>query len=341
MKQVKFNAFGPPFAVAACLEGPDVGDPSSWEVIVNVELFPINVADLAMLAGDYGTLPQLPATIGMEAVGTVAQCGEAVQGLEVGDRVVILANNNWSERRKVALTAVHKVPRDIDIAQLSLLKVNPATAYMLLNHFVKLEPGDWVVQSAPLSGVGQSILQLAKAQGIKTINVIHRPELKDQVLELGGDVVIEDSADLGERVRAATGLNSIRLALDAVAGPGIQRLADCLSDGAQIINYGMLSGESCVLAPEQTIFRGITLKGFWLSKLLNRMSNKERNELFGKLSHLIADQQLKIEIDSYYPLTDIRSALQRATERGRQGKVLVYTKFAPDHIKKQKLTAAV
>ncbi len=336
MKQVKFNTFGPPFAVASCVDGADVGDPSPWEVIVNVEVFPINVADLAMLAGDYGTLPQLPASIGMEAVGTVSQCGDAVQALEEGDRVVILANNNWAERRKVTLNAVQKVPKDIDVAQLSLLKVNPTTAYMLLNDFVALEPGDWIIQSAPLSSVGQSVLQLAQSRGIKTVNVIHRPELKERVMERGGDVVMEDGPDLSQRVQALIGLAPISLALDAVAGPGTQHLADCLSDGGRIINYGMLSGESCVLAPEHIIFRGISLEGFWLSKIVNRMSHQDRNDLFGQLTQLIANQKLNIEIDSYYPMSDLKSAIQRAMERGRQGKVLVYTKFAPDHIKAQK-----
>lgn len=333
MKHIQFNSFGPPFAVASCVNAPDLGDPSPWEVIVDVEVFPINVADIAILAGDYGTLPQLPSTIGMEAVGTISECGEAIEELDVGDRVVILANNNWAERRKVAISAVQKVPKDVDLAQMSLLKVNPATAYMLLNDFVELEPGDWVIQSAPLSSVGQCIIQLAHAQGFKTVNVIHRPEIKAAVSELGGDVVLEDGPNLGARARAAIGLDPIRLALDAVAGPGVERLADCLCDGGQVVNYGILSGESCVLAAEQTVFRGISLKGFWLSKILNRIPRHKRSALFDILSNLVADQKLHIDVDSYYPITDIKAALQRAMERGRQGKVLVYTKFAPDHIK--------
>lgn len=344
MKQVKFNAFGPPFAVARCQEAPDVGDPSPWEVIVNVEAFPINVADLAMLAGDYGTLPRLPATIGMEAVGTVAECGEAVKGVNVGDRVVILANNNWAERRKVTLNAVQKVPKDLDVAQLALLKVNPATAYLLLHNVVELKPGDWIIQSAPLSSVGQCVLQLAQAKGIKTVNVVHRPELKDEVLQRGGNIVIEDSPDfaagsgpdLAEQVRAALGLDPICLALDAVAGAGIQRLADCLADGGRIVSYGMLSGEPCQIAPEQLIFRGLSLQGFWLSKLVNRMSHQDRHDLFGTLSELMAQQQLRLDIDSYYPLSDIQAAIQRAMDRGRNGKVMVYTKYAPDDIKQRK-----
>ncbi len=77
----------------------------------------------------------------------------------------------------------------------------------------------------------------------------------------------------------AIGPEPIRLALDAVAGPGVNRLAECLVEGATIVNYGMLSTEACVLSPEQTIFRNIQLRGFWLAKLLSRMPQSKRVEL--------------------------------------------------------------
>ena len=326
MKQVQFNHFGQPSLVARCIDVPDVGSPSAWEVVVDIEAFPINVADLAMLSGNYGTLPQLPATIGMEAVGKIIQCGSAVKTMTIGDRVVLLGNNNWAERRKMPLAAVHKVDSSGDALQLSMLKVNPATAYILLNNFVKLEEGDWVLQTAPLSSVGQCILQIAKAKGLKTINIVHREDLKSEVIARGGDVVLEDGADLADRVKAVIGHDPLLLALEAVAGSGVQRLAESLSEGGQIINYGMLSNESCALSSDQTIFRGISLQGFWLSKLLNRMSQRERTTLFDTLSEWMAQGVLNIDVDACFNLSDISQALRRAEERGRKGKVMVLTR---------------
>jgi mitochondrial enoyl-[acyl-carrier protein] reductase / trans-2-enoyl-CoA reductase len=177
MKQIQFHTFGQPSLIAKCVETPDLGSPSAWEVTVDIEAFPINVADLAMLSGNYGTLPKLPATIGMEAVGRIAECGSAVKNYTVGDRVILLANNNWAERRKVPVATVHKVSDTADVAQLALLKV----AYLLLENFAQLEPGDWLIQTAPLSSVGQCIIQLAKAKGLKTVNIVHRTEIEAQV----------------------------------------------------------------------------------------------------------------------------------------------------------------
>ena len=323
MKEIRFASFGQPSLVAKSVEVPDVGPPSAWEVVVDVEAFPINPADLAMLSGRYGKLPKLPSTIGMEAVGRVALRGTAVKDLEIGDRVVILANNNWAERRKVPAATVHKVPADGAVAQYAMLKVNPATAYMLLNRFQKLSEKEWIVQTAPLSSVGRCVVQIAKTMKVRTINVVKRAETKPNVLELGGDVAIEDGPDLAQRVRAAIGQRPPRLALDAIAGPGVQRLAECLGEGGQIVNYGMLSAENCSLSPEQCIFRGVSLVGFWLSSVLNRLTLPERTSLYSAISDMVVSGTLNMAIDSQFPFSEITEALRRAEQSGRSGKVIV------------------
>jgi mitochondrial enoyl-[acyl-carrier protein] reductase / trans-2-enoyl-CoA reductase len=329
MKQIRFSSFGAPSQVAKCVEVADVGAPSSWEVVVDIEAFPINFADLAMLAGAYGTLPKPPATIGMEAVGRIAQCGSSVTNLAVGDRVVILANNNWAERRKVPAAAVHKVSSEGPVEQLAMLKVNLATGYLMLKHAIAHSRYSWVIQNAPLSSVGRSVVQLAKQMKVRTINIVRSADAIPEVLALGGDVVLEDGPDLAGRVRAAVKQDVVvGVAFDAVAGPGTQRLAECLSEGGQIVNYGMLSNQPHEIQPDQTIFRGITLSGFWLSKTLNRLSLPERTSFFDELANWVVDQKLRIDVDSYFPIHRIGEALARAEQGKRNGKVLVVTDYS-------------
>ena len=43
----------------------------------------------------------------------------------------------------------------------------------MLKKYVKLQPGDWIIQDAANSGVGQCIIRLAKMEGIKTINIVN------------------------------------------------------------------------------------------------------------------------------------------------------------------------
>ncbi|WP_417734962.1 MDR family NADPH-dependent oxidoreductase [Rosistilla oblonga] len=323
MKQIRFEKFGPPSQVAKCVMVDAVGEPSAWEVVVDIEAFPINPADLATLAGRYGSLPKLPAAIGMEAVGRVARCGEAVKDLQVGDRVMVTANNNWAQQRKVPAAAVHKLPADGDLHQFALMKVNPATALLLLEHDGQLKPKDWLIQNAPLSSVGRCIMQIARVQGLRTINVVRRPESIDHVKRFGGDVAVVDGPQLEQRVREAIKNQPLRLGLDAVAGTSTSRLAACLSEGGTIVNYGMLSGEECCVGGDQLIFRGIRLEGFWLSKRLNRMTLPQRTALYDAISEMIARKTLQFEVDSSFAMDEIAAALARAEEPGRSGKVIV------------------
>ena len=88
-----------------------------------------------------------------------------------------------------------------------------------------------MLQNAANSGVGKCVIRLAARAGLKTVNVVRREELVDELKALGADAVVLDGPDLAERVREATEGADIKLALDAVAGPGVIQLAEALTDG--------------------------------------------------------------------------------------------------------------
>lgn len=322
MKQIRFDAFGPPHQVANCVDVPDVGQPSSWDVIVDILAFPINPADLWMLSGEYAKRPPLPSTIGAEAVGTITAKGDAVKDLQIGDRVILLANNNWAQRRKVAAGMVKKVPSAGDPLQWAMLKVNPATALMLLRDMVELQPGDWVIHSGARSAVGLLINELARTRGLRTIGVV-REERAGVAPSGQPDVTLVDGPDLASKVAEITDGASPTLALDAVGGAATERLADCLAEGGVIAMYGMLANEPTRLRPDQTIFKNITLRGFWLTRYISSMTKVDRENLYGELIEHIGAGRLHSPIEAVYPIEAIKQALAHAIKPGRAGKILV------------------
>lgn len=328
MKAVELIAFGRPEESVRCAEVADPGPPGPGEVVVDIEAFPINPADLLTVEGRYAVRPDLPARLGAEGVGRISAFGEGVSGLDVGQRVINLARENWTERRRVGADEVVPVPGDVDLLQLAMLKVNPPTAYYMLTRFVDLAPGDWVVQNAGNSAVGQHVIRLARAHGWRTVNVVRRESLIAPLQAIGADVVLVDGEDLGERLLAATGGTPARLAIDAVGGDAMIRLADGLADGGTIVNYGLLSGDCCKLTSHQVVFRGITLKGFWLMPHLQAASAQEKADLFAELAGLIASGDLQAEVEAHYPIERIREAVAHAGREGRDGKILVTTKYA-------------
>jgi len=151
--------------------------PAPGEVVVRMLAAPINPADLNVIEGTYGELPPLPATIGNEGCGEILALGAGVEDLRVGQKVLPLAFGTWA--RELILPAKNAIPLpdDINIHQAAMLTVNPATAWRLLHDFSALQPGDWIAQNAANSGVGRAVIQLARHLGLRTLNVVRRPEL--------------------------------------------------------------------------------------------------------------------------------------------------------------------
>src|SRR5438876_2039140 len=169
MKKVEITDYGAPEAVAQCIEAPDVGAPGPGEIVFDVLAFPINPADLSFCRGNYRLHPPLPATPGAECVGRVTAIGAGVADLKPGDLVINLERENWAQRRRVRAEAAIPIPSGLDPTQAAMLRINQATAQLLLEDHVALQPADWVIQNVANSAVGRHLIVLAKARQWRTI----------------------------------------------------------------------------------------------------------------------------------------------------------------------------
>ncbi|MGA8382931.1 MAG: alcohol dehydrogenase catalytic domain-containing protein, partial [Stellaceae bacterium] len=155
MKKVEITDYGVPENVARCVEAPDVGAPGAGEIVFDVLAFPINPADISFCRGNYRLHPALPATPGAECVGRVAAVGAGVADIRPGDLVVNMQRENWVQRRRVSAADAIPLPAGLDLEQAAMLRINPATALLLLEDHVALKPGDWVIQDVANSAVGR------------------------------------------------------------------------------------------------------------------------------------------------------------------------------------------
>ena len=103
----------------------------------------------------------------------------------------------------------------------------------------------------------------------------------------------------------------------------VLRLADCLAEGGTVVNYGLLSGQPCQLGAHHTIFKAITLTGFWLQRALTSMARPDVEALYDDLAARIAHGTLRVEVEATYPIEEIKAALAHAGRAGRAGKILV------------------
>ena len=323
MKKVEIAAYGQPEIVAECVDAPDVGEPAPGEIVFDVLAFPINPADLSFCRGSYRLKPTLPATPGAECVGRIAAAGAGVNDLKPGDLVINLERENWAQRRRVRAQDAIPIPAGLDLKQAAMLRINPATAQLLLEDHVSLQPGDWVIQNVANSAVGRHLIAIAKARGWHTVNVVRREDVAAELRALGADAVLTDGPDLAERARAASGGQPIRLGIDAVSGEATKRIAECVADGGVVVSYGSMSGEDPVMSRPALGFRGVSLVGFMLGRGLAKRRPEQVRALYADLALRLRDGVLKAPIEATYPIEEIKAALAHAQRSGRDGKVLV------------------
>ncbi len=322
MKKVEITDYGVPENVARCVEAPDVGAPGPGEIVFDVLAFPINPADISFCRGNYRLHPALPATPGAECVGRVAAVGAGVADIRPGDLVIHMQRENWVQRRRISAADAIPLPAGLDLAQAAMLRINPATALLLLEDHVALKPGDWVIQDVANSAVGRHLIVLAKAKGVRTLNVVRRDDVTAELKALGADIVLVDGPDVAERAQRATGGAPIRLGIDAVSGEAAKRIADSVADGGVVVSYGSMSGADLVIS-RAALGRGVSLKAFMLGDGLARRSREQVRALYADLAAKLRDGVLKAPVDATYPIDDIKAALAHAQRGHRNGKVLV------------------
>jgi len=324
MKAIQFTAHGPPDQVCACIDTDDVGAPEAGEVVIEIMASAINPADLLMIQDLYPG-PTPPAHLGIEGAGRIVEVGIGVDGLKVGDHVMSLDRANWAQRVRVPAGRAIPLPPELDFDTAAMLKANPPSAHLMLTDYKDLTPGDWVIQNAANSAVGRHVIRLAADRGIKTVNVVRRDSLIAELTAIGADVVVVDGDDLGARVRAEIGDDAtMPLAIDAIGGTACLGLADCLSDGGTIVNYGFLSGDPCQLHPLHTVVHGISLTGFWLVGFMQRSTSDEIAAMYWDMAGKFLDGTLSVPVEATYPISEAKAALAHALREGRDGKVIIH-----------------
>jgi NADPH:quinone reductase-like Zn-dependent oxidoreductase len=318
MRAVQLTTYGNP---VEGLKYVDLSEPESAgpsQVLIGVEFSPINPSDLLLAQGIYGIRPALPTVIGGEGVGRVLAVGAGVENVKVGDRVLApLSSFTWRERMVVPASGLFALPPGADPQQLSMLAINPPTAALLLNEYVNLKPGEWVVQNSANSSVGRWVIAFAKARGLKTANIVRRSELVAELQAIGGDVVVVDSRDASKEIKAAIGQAELRLALDGVSGPATGVLASTLSPQGTLVSFAAMSHAPMSISPADVIFKPITMRGFWLG---HPESAAKAAPAVAQAAEMIASGRVHIPVAATYALSSIKEAVAHA-QRG--GKILL------------------
>lgn len=319
-QRLLFETHGKPADVLR-LETFETPPLENGEVLLAIHASPINPADLNFIEGTYGIKPALPAQAGMECAATVLESRS--DEFSPGDTLIPIARiGAWATHAVTTGENLIRIPAGIDPWQAAMLKVNPATAWLLLHHFATLREGDWVALNASNSGVGQCVIQLAAAMGVRTLCFVRNADLAPELISLGADAVFEDSQEGFESARETLAKEKAKLAFNAIGGDSALRLMKLLANGSTHITYGAMGRKPLTIPNGSLIFGDIRFRGLWVTKWMEEAPRAEVRTVYAELAARLLVGTLRQEVDSVFPLDSYAEALARLETEERRGKIL-------------------
>ena len=186
MRSLIADRIGEPSEVLSLKTRP-MPEPGPGQVRIRVTAVPVEASDLHTIRGRYGFTPKFPAVPGIESVGVIDEVGSGTEELTIGQRVITIGvTGTWQEYVVADAGQVLPVPAGMSESTATQLLSNPLTAVILTGDELDVGPGQWLLQTAAGSIVGQSVIQLGTHVGFKTLNVVRRRSAVADILALGG-----------------------------------------------------------------------------------------------------------------------------------------------------------
>lgn len=315
---VRIHATGGPEALRVD-EVPDPR-PSAGQVVVETAAVGVNFIDTYHRSGLYPL--ELPATLGVEAAGSVIDIAEDVTTLAVGDQVAWPWQfGSYATRVAVDADKVVPVPRGVDLRIAVAASVQGITAHFLARSIVPLGPDSSALVHAGAGGVGLLLTQLLATQGVRVFTTVGNAD-KEALSRAAGATDVFGYADFVDEVHGATDGVGVHAVFDGVGRSTFDRGLDALAVRGAMVLFGSASGKVDPIDPQVLNAKG--------SLMLTRPSlahfATEPDELAWRASEVfgaIADGTLDVRIGAEFALTDAADAHRAIEARGTTGKVLL------------------
>ena len=318
MRAIIVDKFGAP-------ERLRVGDvaepvPRADEVLVTVYAAPVNYVDLLVIGGTYQFLPPLPFTPGKGPAGVVAALGRNVTSLQVGDRVLAMAEQGgYAEAVTVVANQCYRLPPSMSFTEAASLSLVYDTAWFALRERARLEAGETVLVLGASGGVGQAAVQLARAMGARVLAGILRPEREASVRAAGADSVIDLSAtDLRDSLRAqvyaVTEERGVDIILDPLGGTIFEAAVRALAWCGRLVVIGFAAGAIPTIRTNYLLLKNIEISGLQISDYRKRRPERVA-ACFAEIFSLYEQGKVKPATATAFPLVRAGEALTALREQ--------------------------
>lgn len=219
---------------------PEISDS---QVLIEVEAFGLNFADVMARLGMYRDAPPMPAILGYDVVGNVVEKGKNVDHVETGDRVLALSRfGGYAEFTATEAAGVVKIPASMDAAEATALATQYGTAYYMIDDLTKAHEGDHVLIHAAAGGVGTALVQWAVHKGCIIYGTAGSAAKLEYLKNMGVHHPINyREEDFFERIMQIRGESGLDLIFDPVGGKSVKKGMKLLGAGGRLFVFGASS----------------------------------------------------------------------------------------------------
>ncbi len=319
-KQGYFEAAGGPEVIR--WRQIDLPAPGPGEVLLRHEAVGLNFIDTYHRGGLYPVT--FPATLGLEAAGTIEAAGEGVK-LAPGTRAATMGPSRgaYATARIVPAREVIALPDDIDARTAAASLLKGCTTEMLAERVATPQPGEWALVHAAAGGVGQLLVQWLAAIGVRVIGTAGSANKQALARSLGCELVIPaDAPDIGEQVRAATGGAGVRATYDGVGKATWEASLKATGRRGTIASFGNASGPVTgvnlgVLAAHGSLYVTRPTLFDWYA------TPQEAAGGVARLWEMIRTGKVRIDVGQTYPLEQAAQAHRDLEARRTIGSTLL------------------
>lgn len=332
MRSVVADTVGEPSQVLR-LEARPIPQPGPGQVRIRVVAVPVEASDLHTIRGRYGFTPEFPAVPGIESVGVIDEIDSDTEGLTVGQRVMTIGvTGTWQEYVVADAEQVLPVPAGMSTSTAAQLLSNPLTAVILTSDVLDVRPGEWLLQTAAGSTVGQLVIQLGTHVGFKTLNVVRRRSAVEDILVSGGTAVIcTEDEDLRERVVAIAGEGAVAKAIDCVSGQVGADVSRALAPHGELVVFGALSTHrqtdpaklTIPIFARSLIYETKSVRGFWLFRWFTETPKDRMAATIDRTVQLATGGALRVPEGQPIPVEKFSDAVHLAEAPEHGGKPLL------------------
>jgi NADPH2:quinone reductase len=305
-------------------------EPGPGQVLVQADTIGVSVPEILVRTGKYGWMPPLPAVLGIEMAGRIAQVGKDVTRWKAGDPVFVSARELpvrggcYAEYLCCDEAAPYPLPQGLDL-ELAASFSGYQVAWHLLHSATKGYEFDSVLVWAAAGGVGSAAVELARLAGMRVIGIASGPDKCGFVHDLGAQACIDRQRhDVGTRLGELTGGAGVDLVLDCVGGPQFGRNFGYLKPFGLVINYGLLAGPpDASFAPEMYKRFGDSVGLRYFSMHSFDQAPGRRRAAMDVLVPLLAAGKLRPRIAERIPLAQVRRAHELFESGAIAGKLVL------------------